>query len=91
MSSMTFGQKNFTPTPPEKGSFPLDHDNICRKFMVAYMVCLKDSDHRNEKCRHAAKEYFQCRMEKGLMAKEDWDKLGYGDTNSSTATDAEKD
>ena len=85
MSSMTFGQKSFTPTPPEKGSFPLDRTGVCRKFMVAYMTCLNENDQLNDKCRDVAQTYFQCRMENGLMAKEDWNKLGYSDSSNSNA------
>ncbi len=84
MSSMTFGQKNFSPTAPEKGSFPLDRNNVCRKFMISYMICLKEKNHVNEECRFEAQKYFKCRMDNGLMAKEDWDKLGYTDVEEST-------
>uniref|UniRef100_T1IHP2 SNRNP25 ubiquitin-like domain-containing protein n=1 Tax=Strigamia maritima TaxID=126957 RepID=T1IHP2_STRMM len=78
MSSMTFGQKNFTPKAPDKGSFPLDHAGECKKFMVKYMHCLQDKDNINTDCRTQAKDYLECRMEKQLMAKEDWKKLETG-------------
>ena len=29
------------PTPPLKGSFPLDHFGECKKLMVAYNKCMK--------------------------------------------------
>jgi hypothetical protein len=77
MSTMTFGQKTFTPTPPEKGSFPLDRQNICRRFMMKYMICLKDHEHKNEQCRIHALRYFKCRMDNDLMDKTEFDKLGY--------------
>ena len=79
MSAMTFGQKSFTPTAPEKGSFPLDRENVCKNFMVEYMFCLKDNGRVNEKCRREAQQYFKCRMEHNLMDKQEWDKLGYAD------------
>ncbi|KAF6215581.1 hypothetical protein GE061_010337 [Apolygus lucorum] len=63
MSSMTFGQKKFTPTAPEKGSFPLDHDGVCKKAMLHYMICLRESKNSNTKCRELAKEYLACRMD----------------------------
>ncbi|XP_022904112.1 cytochrome c oxidase assembly protein COX19 [Onthophagus taurus] len=77
MSSMTFGQRTFTPTPPDKGSFPLDHEGICKKSMLKYMICLKQNDNDNNSCREEAKTYLQCRMDNNLMAKEEWPKLGF--------------
>lgn len=55
MSSMTFGQKIFKPTPPDKGSFPLDHDGICKSSMSKYMKCLVKENNNNSKCRLEAK------------------------------------
>lgn len=77
MSSMTFGQKTFTPTPPDKGSFPLDHEGVCRKLMINYMKCLNSHNNDNSACREEAREYLSCRMNNNLMAKEDWKKLGF--------------
>ena len=77
---MTFGQKTFTPTPPDKGSFPLDHEGVCKREMIHYMLCLRQNDGLNSLCRETAKAYFQCRMNNDLMAKEDWTKLGYQDS-----------
>lgn len=76
---MTFGQKKFIPTAPEKGSFPLDHDGLCKEEMIKYMSCLRESKNDNSKCRDFAKDYLACRMETNLMAKEDWGKLGFKD------------
>lgn len=77
MSSMTFGQKKFIPTAPEKGSFPLDHENACKRQMLKYMSCLSENTDNNSKCRDEAKSYLQCRMENNLMAQEEWTKLGF--------------
>jgi len=79
MSSMTFGQKKFTPVPPEKGSFPLDHEGRCKRVMLKYMICLRESRNDNSKCRSEAKEYLACRMDHNLMAKEGWGQLGFAD------------
>lgn len=79
MSSFTFGNKIFTPTPPEKGSFPLDHEGQCKKSMLQYMLCLKSNKNNNSECRIEAKDYLQCRMDNQLMAKEDFSKLGFED------------
>jgi cytochrome c oxidase assembly protein subunit 19 len=77
MSSMTFGQKQFAPTPPDKGSFPLDHEGVCKQLMVKYMVCLSRNSNQNAQCRVEAKDYLECRMHHNLMAKEEWSKLGF--------------
>ena len=29
------------PTPPERGSFPLDHDGECTKYMQEYLKCMQ--------------------------------------------------
>lgn len=79
MSAATFNQKVFKPTPPEKGSFPLDHEGLCRKLMVKYMLCLRDHQEDNSACREEARSYLGCRMDNNLMAKEDFKKLGFDD------------
>ncbi|XP_057307643.1 cytochrome c oxidase assembly protein COX19-like [Hydractinia symbiolongicarpus] len=74
---MNPGQKIFKPTAPYKGSFPLDHEGECKEFMVRYMKCLKKNKQSNFVCQKESKDYLQCRMEKGLMAEEDFKKLGF--------------
>lgn len=69
-----------TKTPPEKGSFPLDHENECKKFMVEYLKCLRSSKFNNDDCRILSKEYLKCRMDRGLMAKDEWKNLGFKET-----------
>ncbi|XP_064393633.1 cytochrome c oxidase assembly protein COX19-like [Halichondria panicea] len=76
---MNPGQKTFRPKPPDKGSFPLDHEGECKEFMVKYMRCLKNHSNDNSLCRDESKSYLQCRMERNLMAKEEFSKLGYKD------------
>jgi len=75
---------NFQPTfrdvkPPEKGSFPLDHEAECKEFMAKYMRCLRENHSSSTVCRLQAKDYLQCRMDRNLMAKEEWNKLGYSE------------
>lgn len=77
MSSMTFSQKKFTPTAPDKGSFPLDHENLCKLHMLKYMACLSENTDASSKCRAESKSYLECRMNNNLMAQEDWTKLGF--------------
>ncbi|RMZ84146.1 hypothetical protein DV738_g532, partial [Chaetothyriales sp. CBS 135597] len=65
------------PTPPERGSFPLDHDAECKQFISSYLRCIKEQSGTNDtQCRLLAKNYLNCRMEKGLMAKDEWKNLG---------------
>lgn len=90
MSAATFGQKRFIPVPPDKGSFPLDHENLCKQHMTAYMNCLKNNLDDNSLCRTLAKNYLQCRMDNDLMAKEEWKMLGYRNTNESEDKKQEK-
>lgn len=83
MAANVFGSKVFKATPPEKGSFPLDHDGECKEFYLKYMVCLSSNSSDNSKCREQSKDYLDCRMKCGLMAKESWDALGFSDLESA--------
>lgn len=85
MSTTGAYQARFTPTAPIKGSFPLDHEGECKASMLEYMLCLNDKGQRNADCRDLAKIYFECRMNHNLMAKEDWNKLGYGSEQRSSS------
>lgn len=66
-------------TPPDKGSFPIDRENLCKEPMISLLKCLRDNQFKNEKCRDHTKNYLDCRMKHGLMAKEDWKYLGFGE------------
>lgn len=79
MASNVFGAKKFVPTAPDKGSFPLDHEGECKKFYLRFMICLSDNNNQNSACREESKAYLSCRMDKNLMAKENWDRLGFAD------------
>lgn len=76
-------RKIFQAKPPDKGSFPLDHDGECKEYMKKYMNCLKKNNNDNHKCRTESKDYLQCRMDRQLMAKEDFRRLGYSEDSSS--------
>ncbi|KAF7626081.1 hypothetical protein Mgra_00009750 [Meloidogyne graminicola] len=71
-------------TPPLKGSFPLDYDKECHLEMLKYMTCLNAEKGQNSACRDKARDYFKCRMDRGLMDKEEWDRLGYADVIEET-------
>ena len=53
-----------TVLPPDRGSFPLDHEGECKAVMTEYMRCMKDNKQDNGKCRHLSRRYLECRMEK---------------------------
>ncbi|KAK3496612.1 uncharacterized protein B0T23DRAFT_392958 [Neurospora hispaniola] len=83
------------PTPPQRGSFPLDHDGECKHVMTTYLACIKRVKGVNEdECRSLAKAYLTCRMERNLMAKDDFKNLGFKENEPSStpkpAAEAEK-
>ncbi|KAI8837831.1 hypothetical protein BC829DRAFT_364998, partial [Chytridium lagenaria] len=67
------------PRSPEKGSFPLDLVGECKEFIKPYVNCIKQSRGDSSKCRVFSKVYLECRMNKGLMTKEDLADLGFDD------------
>eukprot|EP00388_Colpodella_angusta_P023146 GDKJ01059117.1.p1 GENE.GDKJ01059117.1~~GDKJ01059117.1.p1 ORF type:complete len:123 (-),score=14.49 GDKJ01059117.1:55-423(-) len=75
--SLAISQKFIPGRPPDKGSFPLDHDGECKDVQLEYMKCLKANAHDNMSCRYLSKEYMKCRMEKGLMENQPLEQLGF--------------
>jgi cytochrome c oxidase assembly protein subunit 19 len=71
------GGKNAQAKPPEKGAFPLDHGGECARAASEFMACLKQHAQRHAPCKALAKRYFECRMDRGLMAKEDLSTMGF--------------
>ncbi|KAI8378451.1 hypothetical protein BD560DRAFT_390465 [Blakeslea trispora] len=65
--------------PPQRGSFPLDHDGDCKQTMLEYVKCLKQNKNNNGLCRQFSEVYLQCRMDNGLMDKDDMRNLGFAD------------
>ncbi|KAH0337687.1 hypothetical protein KCU81_g7953, partial [Aureobasidium melanogenum] len=77
------------PTPPERGSFPLDHDAECQHIMKSYLRCLRAHRGMNdEECRMLSKSYLQCRMDKNLMAPDEMKNLGFDNTPQALAAAA---
>jgi len=89
---MSFGRpptfQNFVVTPPERGSFPLDHDGECKQAMQVYLNCLKTNKSESKVCRPQSKAYLECRMSNGLMERDSWDNLGLGDIPDPAAAPA---
>ncbi|NXD21395.1 COX19 protein, partial [Spelaeornis formosus] len=63
-TAMNFGSKSFTPRPPDKGAFPLDHFGECSAFKERFMECLRHSGYESAACRQSAMGYLQCRMDR---------------------------
>ncbi|KAL6704825.1 Cytochrome c oxidase assembly protein cox19 [Coniothyrium glycines] len=85
------GQKVHKPNPPERGSFPLDHDGECKDIMLSYLRCIKSHRGSNDpECRNLSKSYLSCRMDRNLMAPDSFRNLGFDDDTcnptSRTAT-----
>ncbi|KAH9887807.1 hypothetical protein F4778DRAFT_756176 [Xylariomycetidae sp. FL2044] len=71
------------PTPPQRGSFPLDHDGECKEVMTKYLSCIKKVKGVNdEQCRDIAKSYLSCRMDRNLMARDEFRNLGFAEPAS---------
>ncbi|KAG1755045.1 uncharacterized protein EDB91DRAFT_1042938 [Suillus paluster] len=94
---MSFGRPpsinvGFKTSPPDRGSFPLDHDGECKEQMMQYMNCLRKNSSESTPCRVMSKQYLDCRMNKGLMEHDDWKNLGLanleGDSTESTCASA---
>ncbi|ROV91801.1 hypothetical protein VSDG_06498 [Cytospora chrysosperma] len=81
------GQMYTKPTPPQRGSFPLDHDGECKQAMSQYLSCIKKVKGVNrDECRELAKTYLACRMDKNLMARDDFKNLGFQDSNKNSTS-----
>ncbi|XP_044714804.1 mitochondrial copper ion transporter [Hirsutella rhossiliensis] len=69
------------PTPPQRGSFPLDHDGECKHVIPKYIACMNNARGINDdECRNLMKAYLACRMDRNLMAKDDFKNLGFAET-----------
>ncbi|TEB35105.1 hypothetical protein FA13DRAFT_1441122 [Coprinellus micaceus] len=78
---MSFGRppsinNGFRVSAPDRGSFPLDHFGECKQKMTLYMNCLKENGSTSSPCRVLSREYLDCRMQKGLMERDDFENLG---------------
>ncbi|KAI1081721.1 hypothetical protein F5B20DRAFT_53974 [Whalleya microplaca] len=79
------------PIPPQRGSFPLDHDGECKDVMTRYLSCIKKVRGVNdEECRSLAKSYLSCRMDRNLMARDEFKNLGFAeDSNANKSSSSE--
>ncbi|KDN70136.1 putative CHCH domain-containing protein [Colletotrichum sublineola] len=64
----------------------------CKHVITTYLECIKKVRGVNDpECRDLAKSYLACRMDRNLMAKDEFKNLGFGDgptlkTNATIAT-----
>ena len=74
-----------SPTPPERGSFPQDHDGECTKYMQAYLECIRLVKGENGaiNCRVKARAYLKCRMDHKLMEQDSFKNLGLPEPTTS--------
>ncbi|KAJ3353340.1 Cytochrome c oxidase assembly protein cox19 [Allomyces javanicus] len=47
--------------------------------MKDYLACMRKSGGSSTKCRDLSKKYLECRMERGLMAPDKMENLGFHD------------
>ena len=83
--AMSFGRPGSSPilqaNPPDRGSFPLDHDGQtssfcvqslipvlgeCKEMMKVYLKCLKEHGSASSPCRGVSKVYLDCRMQRSV-------------------------
>ncbi|EAU93187.1 COX19 [Coprinopsis cinerea okayama7 len=89
---MSFGRPpsinvGFQVTAPDRGSFPLDHFGGYK--MTLYMKCLRENGNDSSPCRTLTRDYLDCRMQKGLMEKDEWKNLGLANLKGDkTASDS---
>ncbi|KAL9551156.1 hypothetical protein MBANPS3_004399 [Mucor bainieri] len=76
---MSFGRPPNIESSP--GKAPLRGE--CKTFMKDYVKCLKENKNNNGLCRQFSEAYLQCRMDNGLMDKDDMGNLGFADLHKS--------
>lgn len=62
--AMSYAGRTPAPRPPDRGSFPLDHDGECASSMREYLDCMKRARNNNSLCREQSKRYLECRMDR---------------------------
>lgn len=78
--SSSFG-RGVKPTPPDRGSFPLDHDGTCKDIAKDYLACIKASNGNALMCRKISAKYMKCRIENNLLADEPLTHLGFRESD----------
>ncbi|GIX63050.1 cytochrome c oxidase assembly protein COX19 [Babesia caballi] len=77
---MTVGQApRLTVIPPDRGSFPLDHEGLCKDISARYVKCVGELKGNAFDCRALAAQYMQCRIENKLLVEEPLTNFGFRD------------
>lgn len=59
----------------------------CKQAMSQYLSCIKKVKGVNrDECRELAKTYLACRMDKNLMARDDFKNLGFQDSKENSTS-----
>lgn len=58
-----------------------DSTGDCKAIVKEYLACVKRSRGSNDQCRHLARQFLECRMEHGLMARDEFANLGFVDAD----------
>lgn len=59
----------------------------CKQAMSQYLSCIRKAKGLNrDECRELAKTYLACRMDKNLMARDDFKNLGFQDPTENAAS-----
>jgi cytochrome c oxidase assembly protein subunit 19 len=85
MNAQTRAAREGAGTAPQRGSFPIDHLHECDGTIFDYYTCLKKNKYFAQKCRVEVKAYLDCRLEKGLMTKDDYRAANLPDPNAPIA------
>uniref|UniRef100_A0A3B0N5D3 Uncharacterized protein n=1 Tax=Theileria annulata TaxID=5874 RepID=A0A3B0N5D3_THEAN len=75
---MTVGvTKRVKPIPPDRGSFPLDHEGVCKEDSKKYLDCIRVNKGNSANCTKLASVYLKCRIDNGLLAEEPLTNFGF--------------
>ncbi|MES1904621.1 MAG: Cytochrome c oxidase assembly protein cox19 [Paramarteilia canceri] len=63
--------------PPDRGSFALDIEGVCKEQMLVYFKCLTENKNKSFECIQEQKDILNCRMDNNLMERESFEDLGF--------------
>ncbi|GFE54057.1 cytochrome c oxidase assembly cox19 [Babesia ovis] len=66
-----------TVIPPDRGSFPLDHEGVCKEVSDRYLKCVQRLKGNAFDCRNLAAQYMKCRIDNNLLAEEPLTNFGF--------------
>ena len=80
-------------SPRARGGWAMDESGwwACREPQALYLQCVRANGHRAAvECKPLIRDFLHCRMNNGLMAKEDLTALGLGGTTQQAATPSQQ-